>query len=272
MANVLKSDFSARSNLVAEQKITELAKAELRLATSRFKVFVGVVSFILVGVVIAYGLGKYTFWIIEGALFAALIWWVLLVAPQVIKMHHACSQLRAVEHGLQGEEAVAKILAEGLPSEYFVINDITIALGCQETQLDHVVVTPTEVLCIETKNWKGIYQPGHAGWLWRPLHRRGGKPRWHKDPQAQSQMHSEALGAYLVSQGVETHIQALVVLADPEKIEWRGKQGSYPCPVLYIYDLIPFIKGRANPMPNPYLQQNVAQAILNAHIKRGDAQ
>ena len=112
MANVLKSDFSARSNLVAEQKITELAKAELRLATSRFKVFVGVVSFILVGVVIAYGLGKYTFWIIEGALFAALIWWVLLVAPQVIKMHHACSQLRAVEHGLQGEEAVAKILAE----------------------------------------------------------------------------------------------------------------------------------------------------------------
>ena len=190
------------------------------------------------------------------------------MAPRVVRLHHARSQLRAVEHGLQGEEAVAREL-ERLPSDYFVINDITIALDCQETQIDHIVVTPTEVLCVETKNWKGIYRPGREGWLWRPLHRREGKPRWHKDPQAQSLMHSEALEKCLAAQGIETHIQALVVLSDPEKIEWQGsKQVFAPCPVLYIYHLIPFIQARATSKFNPQIQEKVAQAILGAHIKQ----
>lgn len=267
MANVLKSDISARTNLVAGQELTEIARADVRAAASRFYIFVGVLLLISLAATLAYGSAKQTFWALEGTLILALIWWVSLVAPQAIRLHHARSQLRAVEHGLQGEEAVASAL-EGLPSDYYVINDITIALACQETQIDHVVVTPTEVLCLETKNWKGIYRPGRAGWLWRPLHRREGRPRWHKDPQAQSLMHSEALREYLKSRGFKVRIQALVVLADPEKIEWQGTQVSTQCPVLYLYDLIPFIQARPMSKSSPEMQERVAQTILQAHIKQ----
>lgn len=50
--------------------------------------------------------------------------------------------------GARGEERVARLLA-GLPDGYHVFNDF-VAGSCH---VDHVVVGPAGVFCVETKNW-----------------------------------------------------------------------------------------------------------------------
>ena len=52
--------------------------------------------------------------------------------------------------GTLGERRVADILSN-LPNDYWVINDVATESG----NLDHVVVGPTGVFAIETKNWRG---------------------------------------------------------------------------------------------------------------------
>ena len=53
--------------------------------------------------------------------------------------------------GATGEAAVARILSD-FPEDYHVINDLSTPFG----NLDHVVIGPTGVYVIETKNWKGV--------------------------------------------------------------------------------------------------------------------
>lgn len=53
--------------------------------------------------------------------------------------------------GTLGEHAVLTIL-ESLSDRYFVLNDVKTATG----NLDHIVVGPTGLFAIETKNWRGL--------------------------------------------------------------------------------------------------------------------
>ena len=53
--------------------------------------------------------------------------------------------------GTLGEHAVLAIL-ESLSDRYFVLNDVKTATG----NLDHIVVGPTGLFAIETKNWRGL--------------------------------------------------------------------------------------------------------------------
>lgn len=62
--------------------------------------------------------------------------------------------------GAAGEKRVGLIL-EGLPDEFHVINDLPIGRG----NLDHVVVGPTGVYVIETKNWRGVIRADSNGEL-----------------------------------------------------------------------------------------------------------
>jgi hypothetical protein len=53
--------------------------------------------------------------------------------------------------GAVGEAVVALIL-DNLPNDYWIVHDLKTPLG----NLDHVVVGPTGVYVIDTKNWRGI--------------------------------------------------------------------------------------------------------------------
>jgi hypothetical protein len=66
----------------------------------------------------------------------------------------------AMRKGAAGENAVAKIL-ENLPEDYCVINGLTTPFG----DLDHVVVGPTGVYILDTKNWKGVVAADGKGEL-----------------------------------------------------------------------------------------------------------
>ena len=64
--------------------------------------------------------------------------------------------------GATGEQAVARKL-DDLPDEFCVIHDLATPFG----NLDHVVIGPTGVFILETKNWKGtITADGKGGILY----------------------------------------------------------------------------------------------------------
>ena len=57
----------------------------------------------------------------------------------------------AWEHGLEGEVVVGRSLVRMLPDSYHVVHDLQTKYG----NIDHVVVGPTGVFAVETKNWRG---------------------------------------------------------------------------------------------------------------------
>lgn len=66
----------------------------------------------------------------------------------------------AMRKGTVGENTIAKILAD-FPDEFHVINGLTTPFG----DLDHVVVGPTGVYVLDTKNWKGVVAADGKGEL-----------------------------------------------------------------------------------------------------------
>ena len=60
-------------------------------------------------------------------------------------------RLRSFIKGAEGEEVVARILSF-LPGTYTVFNDLQLDAG---PAIDHLVVAPTGLFVIETKNWTG---------------------------------------------------------------------------------------------------------------------
>jgi hypothetical protein len=65
-----------------------------------------------------------------------------------------------MQRGANGEDLVAQALV-GFPEEFTVINDLTTPFG----NLDHVVVGPTGVFLLDTKNWRGVVSAGNQGEL-----------------------------------------------------------------------------------------------------------
>jgi len=66
----------------------------------------------------------------------------------------------AMLRGASGETTVALALAN-FPDDYRVINDLTTESG----NLDHVVVGPTGVFLLDTKNWRGVVSADGKGEL-----------------------------------------------------------------------------------------------------------
>jgi len=64
--------------------------------------------------------------------------------------------------GAVGEAVVALIL-DNFPNDYWIVHDLKTPLG----NLDHVVVGPTGVYVIDTKNWRGIVSADGNGELLR---------------------------------------------------------------------------------------------------------
>jgi hypothetical protein len=66
----------------------------------------------------------------------------------------------AMQRGAIGEIGVGAVL-EKFPDSFYVINDLTTPFG----NLDHVVVGPTGVFVIDTKNWRGVVSADGKGEL-----------------------------------------------------------------------------------------------------------
>jgi hypothetical protein len=83
---------------------------------------------------------------------AASLLLILLISRVVIRKidEHERERVNFLK-GATGEQAVARII-DDLPDDFCVIHDLATPFG----NLDHVVIGPTGVFILETKNWKGI--------------------------------------------------------------------------------------------------------------------
>jgi hypothetical protein len=85
----------------------------------------------------------------------------LLVMVGLIIVKYGWSKRRIWSKGAKGEKIVAKKLKK-LPKKYTAIRDVKIPnLG---GDIDHVVVGPTGIYVIETKNYKPTYIPDEDCW------------------------------------------------------------------------------------------------------------
>ncbi|MFT8314149.1 MAG: nuclease-related domain-containing protein [Clostridium sp.] len=78
---------------------------------------------------------------------------IILIALLIIV--HFSRERKLYKYGIQGEKDIAELLAT-LNNKYIVYNDIVIGGKEKGAQIDHLVLSPYGIFCIETKNMKGM--------------------------------------------------------------------------------------------------------------------
>lgn len=133
-------------------------------------------------------------------------WWplsvlglgVVLVVYRISDKGHRLDPVPRLK-GARGEEIVGHILAELRPLGFIDPHDIDTGHG----NIDHIVIGPTGVVVIETKNWAGSFVPVR-GHLWH-----NGRPC--PEPLQQARRNAIEVRRRLEAAGVETWVEAVVV-------------------------------------------------------------
>jgi hypothetical protein len=93
--------------------------------------------------------------------------------------------------GFSGEIVVSSLLNKLDKSKYFIINGITLKVGENTAQIDHIVVSQYGIFVIETKNWKGSVYGNH--WSKKFYQYLGGMKYEHQNPISQNYGHIKRL-------------------------------------------------------------------------------
>lgn len=117
-------------------------------------------------------------------------------------------QYQNYEKGMTGERKVIKILSASLNNEYSMFNDVNLE-SMKGGNIDHIVVGPTGIFVIETKNYKG--KISYYGDNWEGVGR--------KSPSKQARINAMRIRKILTSlsnlKSRPFWVQGIVVLADP---------------------------------------------------------
>ncbi len=109
--------------------------------------------------------------------------------------------------GLTGEELVAGLL-DNLPEGWLIINDIKI----NGTQIDHIVIGPLGVFCLETKNWNNAGCDENGNWYRFHL---GNWVSVKANPAEQNSAHVLSLKTFLNKKlGLALPICSIIVMAN----------------------------------------------------------
>jgi hypothetical protein len=92
-----------------------------------------------------------------------------------------------------GEALVANIISDGLQRPHLLVNNVTLPIGENTSQIDHVLVTDTGIFVIETKHYTGwIFGDPHAHQWTQVIYRKKFK---FLNPLRQNHGHLKALQA-----------------------------------------------------------------------------
>jgi hypothetical protein len=99
-----------------------------------------------------------------------------LILP-LITFFYFQRKYRIYEGGWKGEKQVVNLLKNRLGDEYFLINDLYLKAGGGD--IDQIVLGPSGVFVLETKNWSGVITCNGDDW------HRLGKPKFAGNPSLQ---------------------------------------------------------------------------------------
>lgn len=147
------------------------------------------------------------------ALAALGLWLFILHTTRVV-----ARERRILQAGLQGEQRAAALFAK-LPEEYIVLSDLKVHYRQKESQIDHVVVGPTGVFAVETKNLRGLITGDGEAKQWHQQKRGAGGRSYHSDfynPQDQVGTHVFRLAGLLRENGRRTSVKGMVFFVHPD--------------------------------------------------------
>jgi hypothetical protein len=161
--------------------------------------------------------------------------------------------------GATGEAVVGSVLGN-LPDDYCIINDLTTPFG----NLDHVVIGPTGVYLLDTKNWRGVITANGSGELLlngKPSEKPAIKPFVGRVMSIKEKVRT-------LTSGLDPFFQAAFVFTSA-RVEARwGTTGSVHCVTddqLYEY----IVEKKFGKRLSPAEVQSIAQAFLGlAHMDR----
>jgi uncharacterized protein YpmB len=178
-------------------------------------------------------------------LITALVVWLIPLANILISYNNQAVELKneydSSIKGNYGENIVSNCIEHNLSNDYYLINDLVIPSGVNNTtQIDHVLIGTNIIYCVETKHWHGKFYPNKRGWKWYPTNGYVKDVKIVNDsPQKQSIYHAKKLSAQLIRYGINIKVLPIVVLTHHQS-KWMGSFDK-ECPVLYIEDLVSFI-------------------------------
>ncbi len=135
-----------------------------------------------------------------------------------------------IKAGIEGENATADIIAT-LPDGYFGFLNTVVTCDGKKSELDAVVVGPSGIFIIETKNRKGYIRGSHTADKWTQIKiGRGGSEYVNEfySPVKQVGTHIFRLAHFLRRNGVPVHISGIVYFSGADKVELSGKEGGIP--------------------------------------------
>ena len=149
------------------------------------------------------------------------------------------------DKGLEGEKLVSDYL-NTLPKNYFVFNDVN--LPGKRGNIDHVVIGPTGIFVIETKNYSGRYRIKGDQWFY---YKNGQYMEIKKNPGTQIRRNTLNLIDFLNERGISTKktwITSLVAFICPDFKVLQTPQTYKVLPPQTVPDYI--LKGKKEPDMN----------------------
>jgi hypothetical protein len=160
-------------------------------------------------------------------------------------------QYRNFREGIIGEKRVTRTLSTALNNEYSMLNDVKLR-GIASGNIDHVVVGPTGIFVIETKNIKG--KISYYGDNWEGVGR--------KSPSRQARINAMRIRKVLASSAKPGSrllwIQGIVVLAN-YKAEITERKPPEHVKVTKIDELADYIKGEPRRLEAKEIEQIEAE-------------
>lgn len=121
-------------------------------------------------------------------------------------------------YGLQGESVTAEVI-HSLPHNYFGVQNLKVTYKGETSELDMVVVGPTGVFVVETKNQNGTVVGNYAATHWTQ-HKVGRKGTPYSknfySPVKQVGTHVYRLANYLRSNGIKVFVNSAVYFSNAD--------------------------------------------------------
>ena len=169
--------------------------------------------------------------------------------------------------GRRGEAGVARHLAIAFEEdpEVLVLHDLRIEIGTVAAQIDHVVITPNEVCCIETKNMQHpVILDEDGSWS---IEIARGRQRI-DSPAVQAREHTLILGRWLKARGYGALLPTTAVVVN-SKLEIRGSADWVDVEIVRAEKIAAWIGGARRSQPRDSLTgidgRQLAHALQEAH-------
>lgn len=176
------------------------------------------------------------------------------------------------EKGAKGEREIRDLLLESLSGKYLVLNSIYTRTDDGDfTEIDHILLHPKFILCIETKYYSGDMRAIDIE-TWEQRNRKSGETIKIDSPQQQSVHHAYSLKGYLESIDIHIPVYTVVVFVNDKTTSFDEKSDQYyksECPVIYKKNLLHLIEV----IEHRHLQEeeyatntrHIAEQILDEH-------